>query len=213
MIHSTAIVESSIIGAGSHVWAYAHIMPGARIGRNVNIGDHCFVEGGATIGDNVTLKNGVCVWEGVTIEDDAFIGPHVTFTNDRYPRSPRMAGVRSRYLKKETWLSTTHVGRGCSIGANATILPAVKLGCYCMTGAGAVVVADVRPFSLVAGNPAVHIAFVCVCGQKLSGGPDAGDCCHCGQTAAARIAILAEDRRPIASERPQHQLYETQEGR
>ncbi|MEO8270926.1 MAG: hypothetical protein ABI557_14480, partial [Aureliella sp.] len=97
MIHPTALVETEQIGDSTNVWAYAHVMQGARIGNQVNIGDHAFVEGGAVIGDRVTLKNRVCVWEGVTIEDDVFVGPCVTFTNDKNPRSPRMAKVRERY--------------------------------------------------------------------------------------------------------------------
>ena len=87
--HSTAIVETTDVGGGTQIWAYAHVMEGSRVGSRCTIGDHAFVEGGAVIGNEVTVKNGVMVWDGVTIGDGAFIGPGVVFTNDRLPRSPR----------------------------------------------------------------------------------------------------------------------------
>ena len=124
-VHPTAIVDIARVGAGTRIWAFAHVLAGATIGSNCNIGDHGFVEGGAVIGNNVTLKNHVCVWEGITIEDDACVGPHVAFTNDRYPRSPRMPIVRSRYEGKREWLVPTTVEKCCTIGASATIVAAV----------------------------------------------------------------------------------------
>src|SRR4051794_10602280 len=96
-VHPAALVESDEIGPGTRVWAFAHVMRGARIGANCNICDHAFVESGASIGNNVTLKNNVCVWMGVTLADDVFVGPNVAFTNDRQPRSPRMPQVGPRY--------------------------------------------------------------------------------------------------------------------
>ena len=116
-IHETAIVESDSIGAGTRVWAYAHILPEVQIGTNCNIGDHAFVETGARLGNNVTVKNHVCIWEGITVADDCFVGPHVVFTNDQFPRSPRMAEVAQRYSDKQNWLKRTIVERGCSIGS------------------------------------------------------------------------------------------------
>ncbi|MGE0760718.1 MAG: acyltransferase [Pirellulaceae bacterium] len=165
--HPQALVESTDVGAGTRVWAFAHILAGARIGANCNIGDHAFVESGAWIGDNVTIKNHVCVWEGVTIEDDVFVGPGVCFTNDRQPRSPRMAEAAGRYADKHRWLVRTTVARGCSIGAQATILGGIRLGEYGMIAAGAVVTRDVSPQMLVAGNPARPVALVCRCGRKI----------------------------------------------
>lgn len=126
-IHPTAIVDSREIGAGTRIWAFAHILEGAVIGCNCNIADRVFVEGGGRIGDNVTVKNNVCVWQGITIEDDVFVGPNVTFTNDRYPRSPRMPEVRHRYAETHRWLESTVLRRGCSVGANATVLPGIEL--------------------------------------------------------------------------------------
>ncbi len=118
------------------------------------------------LGDNVTVKNNVCIWDGVEIADDVFIGPNVAFTNDRYPRSPRMQFVRSRYEHIENWLQTTTVHRGATIGANATICPNVELGEFCFVAAGAVVTKDVPPFAIVAGSPARLVGFACRCGQR-----------------------------------------------
>ena len=165
--HPTALVESQSVGAGTRVWAFAHILAGAKVGTNCNVGDHAFIESGAHVGNNVTVKNHVCIWDGVTIEDDCFIGPHVMFTNDPYPRSPRMPEVVERYGQRENWLLPTVVERGCSIGANATILPGVRLGEYCMIAAGAIVTHDVQPFALVMGTPARQVGTVCRCGAKI----------------------------------------------
>ncbi len=190
MIHRTALVETDRIGESTNVWAFAHIMHGAQIGNHVNIGDHAFVEGGAIIGDRVTLKNRVCVWDGVTIEDDVFIGPGVTFTNDKNPRSPRMHTARARYASRSGWLSTTLVRRGCSIGAAATIVSGIELGMYCMIGAAAVVTKSVPPYALVYGSPAKQIADVCSCGQRLSGAFHQTTCVHCDETPHDRLTLL-----------------------
>ncbi|MEX2315992.1 MAG: acyltransferase [Pirellulales bacterium] len=179
--HPAALVESDQIGVGTRVWAFAHVMAGAVVGGHCNLGDHAFLESGATIGNNVTVKNNVCVWSGVTLEDDVFVGPNVSFTNDRYPRSPRMAQVAARYERPERWLLPTVVERGASIGANATILPGIRLGRYSMIAAGALVTADVPPFALMVGSPARRVACVCRCGRKLSGSYRAATCEHCGE--------------------------------
>lgn len=189
--HPTALVESPHVGAGARVFAYSHVMAGARLGENASLGDHVFVEGGASIGANVTVKNGVQVWEGVTIEDDAFVGPNVTFTNDRFPRSPRMPLAAERYADRANWLVPTRVGRGASIGANATILAGVTLGAYAMVAAGAVVTRDVPAFALVAGSPARRVGDVCRCGQKLPSSYETADCPACGETPATRLALEA----------------------
>lgn len=183
-VHPTALVESEAVGSGTRVWAYAHVLRNAQVGENCNIGDHAFVESGAVVGNNVTLKNHVCVWEGVTLEDDVFVGPHVAFTNDRYPRSPRMAEVRGRYADKNAWLVTTVVEQGCSIGANATIVCGVRLGRYSVIAAGAIVTKDVEPFALMMGAPARRVGTVCVCGEPLAAGVQSTDCSNC-QTKAA----------------------------
>ncbi len=195
MIHACALVDDpDAIAADTSVWAFAHVMAGARIGNRCNIGDHAFIEAGAVIGHNVTLKNCVMVWEGVTIEDDVFVGPAVVFTNDRFPRSPRAPQARQRYNDKSNWLETTVVQKGCSIGAASTIGPGLKLGRYSMIGAGSVVTKDVEPYCLVIGSPARPVDYVCSCGQRLSGHYLQTDCLTCGETAAARGAPATAKR-------------------
>lgn len=169
-IHPQAIVESSAIGAGTRIWAFAHILKGAIIGRGVNIGDHCFIENDVVIGDNVVIKNGVAVWDGVTIEKGAFLGPNVTLTNELLPRSGFPKG-----------LEKTRIRRGATIGANATIVTGITLGEYSTIGAGAVVTKDVEPHALMYGNPARRKGWVCVCGLKLDFGDGGRAVCSCGR--------------------------------
>lgn len=142
-VHPRALVESDEIGSGTRIWAFAHVMAGARVGADCNVCDHTFIENGACVGDRVTIKSGVYLWAGTVIEDDVFIGPQATFTNDRFPRSRRpwtCEGITVR--------------RGATIGAGAVLLPGVNIGAAAMVGAGAVVVSDVEPACVVVGNPA-----------------------------------------------------------
>ncbi len=178
-IHPKAIVESDQIGAGTRIWAFAHVMKGAVIGGNCNIGDNVFVEGGARIGDNVTVKNQCLIWEGVTIENNAFIGPNVVFTNDARPRSPRLELMRERYATKG-WVAPTLVREGASIGAGASVVCGVTIGEYAMVGAGAVVVRNVPPYALVYGVPARIMATVCRCGLALHIQQNTAVCEACG---------------------------------
>jgi UDP-2-acetamido-3-amino-2,3-dideoxy-glucuronate N-acetyltransferase len=189
MIHSQALVDDlSSLGSGTNVWAFAHVMKGASVGSRCNIGDHAFLESGAIVGNNVTIKNRVLIWEGVTIEDDVFVGPGVVFTNDRFPRSPRMPEAKSRYSDRANWLVLTRVERGCSIGAAAIICPGVVLGRYAMVAAGSVVTKSIEPHSLVVGSPAKHIGYVCTCGQKLNGHYQEAVCDTCGECGSVRSA-------------------------
>jgi acetyltransferase-like isoleucine patch superfamily enzyme len=160
-IHPKALVESDAIGAGTRVWAFAHVMKDAKIGERCNIGDHSFIESGVIIGDDVTIKNGVSVWDGVEIGDKVFVGPNVAFTNDMRPRSR----VYHEHAEK------TMIGEGASIGANATILPGAHIGKYAMIGAGAVVTKPVKDFELVVGNPATHAGWVNESGVKAQSSP------------------------------------------
>lgn len=148
--HPAAIVESTSIGEGTRVWAFAHVLPGAVIGRDCNICDNVFVESGAVVGDRVTVKCGVQLWSGVEIHDDVFLGPNATFTNDPFPRSRQY----------DRPLRTSVVERGASIGANATLLPGVRVGRNAMVGAGAVVTGDVPANAIVVGNPARITGYV-----------------------------------------------------
>lgn len=142
--HPNALVESVHIGDRTRVWAFAHILPGARIGEDCNICDGVFIENDVVVGDRVTVKVGVQLWDGVTLEDDVFIGPNATFTNDLRPRSKQYP---------EAFLKTL-VRKDASIGANATILPGITIGAGAMVGAGSVVTRDVPPGAIVVGNPA-----------------------------------------------------------
>src|SRR5579863_6769877 len=128
-VHERAIVESSYIGKGTRIWAFAHVLARARIGEDCNLCDHIFVENDVCIGNRVTVKCGVQLWDGITLEDDVFVGPNVTFTNDPFPRS------KHRPAK----FDVTLVKQGASIGANATVLPGLTIGERAMVGAGAVV--------------------------------------------------------------------------
>jgi acetyltransferase-like isoleucine patch superfamily enzyme len=147
--HETAIVETSSVGAGTRIWAFAHILPGAVIGAACNICDQTFIENDVRLGDRVTIKCGVQLWDGITLEDDVFVGPNATFSNDPFPRSRQHPGRYARTLVK----------RGASIGANATILPGLTIGEKAMVGAGAVVTRDVPPMAIVAGNPARIVGY------------------------------------------------------
>lgn len=143
-IHSTSDVQTSSVGKGTRVWQFCVILVGAKIGKQCNICSHCFIENDVIVGDRVTIKSGVQLWDGLRLEDDVFIGPNVTFTNDRYPRS-------KKYPES---FPKTRVGKGASIGANATILPGIKIGEDALVGAGSVVTKDVPPGNTVVGVPA-----------------------------------------------------------
>lgn len=165
-VHSTAIVETRQIGAGTRIWAYTHVMPDVSIGVNCNIGEHCFIESGAIIGSGVTIKNGNMVWEGVHLEDGVFVGPQVVFTNDLYPRSPRLAQARKRYADR-SWLKPTVIRQGATLGAGAVILAGIDIGEFSMVAAGAVVTRSVPPYALAVGSPAHVRGWVCQCGRRL----------------------------------------------
>jgi acetyltransferase-like isoleucine patch superfamily enzyme len=148
-VHEKGLCESTNIGEGTRIWAFAHVLPGATIGKGCNICDGVFVENDVKVGDNVTVKCGVQLWDGVTLEDNVFVGPNVTFTNDKRPRSK---------VYPESFLRTV-VEEGASIGANATILPGVRIGRNAMIGAGAVVTRSVPPNAIVVGNPAKIVGY------------------------------------------------------
>src|SRR5512135_14715 len=167
-VHPAGSCESTSVGPGTRVWAFAHVMPGAVIGANCNIGARAFVESGARLGNGVTVKNNVLVWDGVTVEDEVFLGPAMVFINDRTPRA---------YIRKgPDEFQPTLVRRGASIGARAVVVCGVEIGARAMVAAGAIVTRDVA-HALVAGNPARPIGWVCWCGRRLDGGLG----CACGR--------------------------------
>lgn len=145
-VHALADVQTRDIGAGTRIWQFCVVLPGARLGRDCNVNAHCLIENDVILGDRVTVKSGVQLWDGLRAEDDVFIGPNVTFTNDKYPRSK----------KPPPAFATTVLRGGASIGANATILCGVQIGANAMVGAGSVVTRDVPAGELWLGNPARH---------------------------------------------------------
>src|SRR5215470_17755995 len=190
-VHPSGFVdEGAVIGGGTKIWHFSHILPGAVIGERCNLGQNVVVMGGTRIGNNVKVQNNVSIYEGVELEDDVFCGPSCVFTNVINPRS---------HVSRKHEYKRTLVRRGSTIGANATIVCGVTLGEYAFIAAGAVVTKDVLPYALMAGVPARRIGWMCQCGERLhtSGGKAA--CGACGaayqetdgvlrQTAPARTA-------------------------
>jgi len=146
-VNNLADVQSIQIGKNTKIWQFVVVLPGAKIGNDCNICSHCFVENDVIIGDRVTVKCGVHLWDGMRIGNDVHIGPNVTFTNDKYPKS----------LNKNYICLATLIEDNASIGGGATILPGIKVGVGATVGAGAVVTKDVPPGGIVIGNPAVAV--------------------------------------------------------
>lgn len=164
-VHPSGLCESRAVGSGTRIWAFAHIMAGAVIGCDVNIGECSFVENDVVIGNRVTIKNHVAIWDGLRIESDVFVGPGVCFTNDMYPRS-----------KRYNPSMRTIICRGASLGAGVVITPGVTIGEYAMVAAAAVVTRDVPPFAMMMGNPARQRGQVCICGAPLEQDSDGLHC-------------------------------------
>ncbi len=159
-VHPTSIVdEGAVIGEGTRIWHFCHVMKGARLGRDCVIGQNVFIGAEVVVGDRVKIQNNVSVYTGVTLEDEVFVGPSVVFTNVRTPRS---------HVSRRHAFEPTRIGRGATLGANATIVSGVTVGEYAFVGAGAVVTRDVPPFGLVYGNPARLKGWVCRCGVRLA---------------------------------------------
>ena len=150
MIHPLSDVQTDKIGEGTRVWQFVVILPEAVIGSDCNICSHCLIENDVVLGDRVTVKSGVQLWDGIRVANDVFIGPNASFTNDKFPRSKAHPGA----------FATTEIGEGASIGANATILPGIRIGRRAMVGAGAVVTRSVPPNAIVIGNPARIVGYV-----------------------------------------------------
>jgi UDP-2-acetamido-3-amino-2,3-dideoxy-glucuronate N-acetyltransferase len=158
-VHPTAVVEkTATIGEGTKVWHFVHVRENAEIGRDCVLGHSVYVGKGVKIGNRVKLENKVTIYQGVKIEDNVFVGPHVTFTNDPYPRS----------FSTDWTVVPTLVKKGVSIGAGAVVICGVTIGEHAMIGAGSVVTKDIPPHAMAYGNPAKIRGFVCRCGRRLT---------------------------------------------
>jgi len=171
-VHPKALCESDAVGSGTRIWAFAHVMDGAKVGAHCNVGECSFIESGAVLGDHCTVKNHVAVWDKVTCEDYVFLGPSCVLTNDLLPRCEVKRDPDTEFLP-------TLIRNGASVGANAVIVCGVTLGRYCMIGAGAVVTKGVPDFGLVFGNPAELKGYACRCGEPLQNG--SLNCQKCGR--------------------------------
>jgi len=189
MIHETAIVEEGAqLGEGTRIWHFAHVRNGAKIGKNGNIGKDVYIDTNVVIGDNCKIQNFASLYHGLTVGNDVFIGPHVCFTNDLYPRASIWTDER---------LAKTEVKDGASNGANSTVVAGVTIGVSAMVGAGSVVTKDVPDHALVFGNPARIHGFVCDCGMKLEKNTEKKNmmifhCKQCGKEVGIEDRIYKE---------------------
>lgn len=180
-VHPQGLCESQEIGENTRIWAFAHVLPGARIGADCNICDQVFIENDVVLGNRVTVKCGVQLWDGLRVADDVFIGPNATFTNDRFPRSKQYPEA----------FAPTRIERSASIGANATILPGITIGQSAMVGAGAVVTRSVPPHAIVVGNPARIVGYV-TNGDKRSTAAPSAHRAESGEASSVRGVVLNE---------------------
>ena len=172
-VHESSYVdEPCVVGAGTKIWHFSHVMRDCRIGKNCNLGQNVLISSGCVLGDNIKIQNNVSIYTGVILEDDVFCGPSMVFTNVFNPRS---------HVERKNEYKTTLVKRGATIGANATIVCGVTLGRYCFVGAGAVVTRDVPDYAMVYGNPGRLRSWCCECGEKLplNASPAAGEEVSC----------------------------------
>ena len=179
-VHPTAIVDgdSPSIGAGTHIWHFVHVRPGATIGARCVIGQGCYI-GAVTVGNGCKIQNNVSLFDGVTLEDDVFVGPSCVFTNVKTPRA---------HVSRKAEYTPTVIKRGASLGANTTIVCGVTIGEYALIGAGAVIARDVPAHALIIGVPGGWAGWVCRCGERLPAADAAQSmtCARCGDSYRAK---------------------------
>lgn len=181
-VHESSYVDDGAqIGAGTKIWHFSHIMPGAVIGERCNLGQNVVVMPGSRIGNNVKIQNNVSIYEGVELGDDVFCGPSCVFTNVINPRS---------HVSRKDEYKRTPVGRGSTIGANATIVCGITIGEYAFIGAGAVVTTDVPAYGLMLGVPAKRVGWMCQCGERLRVERGTATCSRCGSRYAESAGVL-----------------------
>ncbi len=169
-VHPSSYVDDGAeIGAGTKIWFFSHVQSGTKVGERCILGQNVNLDRNVVLGDGVKIQNNVSVYNGVVVEDGAFLGPSCVFTNVINPRG---------FIERKTEFKPTRVGRGASIGANATVVCGNDLGDYCMIGAGAVVTKDVPAYALMVGMPARRLGWICRCGVRLPAGatPTCSDC-------------------------------------
>jgi UDP-2-acetamido-3-amino-2,3-dideoxy-glucuronate N-acetyltransferase len=182
--HDTAVIDAGAkIGPRTKIWHFSHICSGAKIGADCVLGQNVYVAGSVIVGDGVKIQNNVSLYDGVTVDAYAFLGPSCVFTNVINPRS--------EIVRKDEILPT-RVGRGATIGANATIVCGHEIGAYAFIGAGTVVTANIPPFALVMGVPARQVGWMCRCGVRLTIEKGAGWCAACGRGYRADADGIAE---------------------
>ena len=190
--HETAVIdENSTIGKGTKIWHFSHVMSNCKIGENCNIGQNVVISPEVVLGKNVKVQNNVSIYTGVTCDDDVFLGPSMVFTNVVNPRSA--VNRKNEYMK-------THVGKGATIGANATIVCGHDIGEYAFIGAGAVVIKYVKPFALVVGNPSKQIGWMSEFGEQLDLPLEGEGSCVCQHTGDTYV-LNGKNVRTVRAER------------